>query len=305
MGRYVLRRIGYSLITLLGLITIVFVVSRLLGDPVRLRLPLDATNEQAAAMRTALGLDRPILVQFGDYLTDVLRGDLGDSLWQGVPALGIVLGRLGPTLQLAVATVLLSVLVAIPIGAVAALRPRSVLNRLTSALSMLAISVPNFWFALILILIFAVTLHALPTSGTDGLASMVLPVVALSLACVGRLAEMTRATVQDEMLSAYVVTARAKGASERRILFGHVLKNAAMPVLTVTSDQFVTLVGGIGAIELIFGWPGIGWASIDAINRRDFPVIQAAVLVIGVMVIAINLVVDLLYTRLDPRVRVA
>lgn len=303
MHRYLLKRVINAGVTLFALVAAVFVISRLLGDPVGLMLPLDATPEQAEAVRASLGLDQPIPVQFVQYLGDFVRGDLGTSVWQGIPALDVVLLRLGPTLQLAAVATLLSVAIAVPLGAIAALRPGSFVNRMTSALSMLAISVPNFWFALLLILVFSVSLRLLPTSGYGGWQYIVLPVAALSLAFVGRLAEITRAAFQDELASPYVTTAMAKGASTARVVFRHVSKNAGMPVITVIADQFLALAGGVGAIELIFGWPGLGWASIDALNRRDFPVLQAAVLVIGVMVVLVNLLVDILYTRLDPRVR--
>jgi len=299
MSRYILRRLLYSIFVLAGLTTVVFVVTHLIGDPARLMLPLEATEEQYQALRLKLGLDDPLYVQFAHFALQVARGDLGISLWQGVPAMPLVLSRFPATLYLAFCVIALSLLVAVPLGALAAIRPRSAADRITTILSFTGISIPTFWLALMLILIFAVQLRWFKTSGYGGFEYIALPVLAVSAPITGRMAQLVRSSMFDEICKAYVTTARSKGLAENIIIFRHILRNAAIPIVTLAGDEIAHLVNGTVVIEVIFGWPGIGQLALTAIERRDFPVIQADVLLVASAVVIINLVVDIIYAYLS------
>jgi peptide/nickel transport system permease protein len=305
MSRYVLRRLAHSVFVLAGLSVVVFVVTRMIGDPARLMLPLEATEAQYRAVRDQLGLDDPLLVQFARFAADLLRGDFGLSIWQRLPAGQLVLDRIPATLYLAFSVIGFALLVAVPMGAVAALRPRSFVDRLTTTLSIVGVSTPTFWLALMLILLLAVQVPVFRTSGYGGPEYLVLPLLALSVNHIGRIAQVVRSCMLDELSKAYVVTARSKGLSERATVTRHVLRNTAIPVITLAGDEIAGLVNGSVVIEVIFGWPGIGQLAISAIERRDLPLIQADVLIVAAMVVFINLVVDLAYAYLDPRIRYA
>lgn len=305
MTAYILRRLIHSLFVLIGLTVVVFLITRLIGDPARLMLPLEATDEQYRALRLRLGLDDPLHVQFGRFALDLARGDLGLSIWQGVPAAQLVLERFPATLYLAFAVISFALLIAVPMGTLAAVRPRSLADRATTTLSILGVSMPTFWLALMLIIVFAVQLRWFKTSGYGGPEYLVLPVLALSAQHIGRIAQVVRSCMLDELSKIYVTTARAKGLSERATVYGHALRNAAIPIITLTGDEIAGLVNGSVVIEVIFGWPGIGLLAIAAIERRDLPLIQADVLLVAAVVVIINLAVDLTYAYLDPRIRYA
>ncbi len=303
MGRYILRRLLYSIFVLAGLMAVVFVITHLIGDPARLMLPLEATEEQYQSLRHSLGLDLPLYVQFVNFAVQLLHGDFGISIWQGVPAMPVVLTRFPATIYLAVLALTLSLLVSVPLGAVSAIRPTSAADRVTTVLSFTGLCMPSFWVALMLILIFAVQLRWLKTSGYGGLEYAILPVLAMSGPTIGRLAQLVRSSMIDEMCKTYVSTARAKGLQERVIMWRHVVRNAAIPIITVAADELSHLLGGAVVIEVIFGWPGIGQLAMSAIERRDFPVIQADVFLVATAVVFINLMVDICYAYIDPRIR--
>ncbi len=305
MLRYVLWRLGQSILVLIGLTVVVFFVTHQIGDVARLMLPLDSTQQQYLDMRKALGLDDPIVVQFLRYGAQLLRGDFGISLWQNVPAMGLVVQRFPATALLAVSTLVFSLVVAFPVGILAALHPGRIFDRIATVSSIFGLSVPTFWLALLMIAFLAVRLRWFDTSGYGGPQHLVLPMLALSAQSVGRLAQVIRTSMLDVLAAQYLTTARAKGLAERVTLIRHGLRNAMLPILTIAGDEVVGLLNGTVVIEVIFGWPGIGKLTIDAIERRDFAVIQASVIFIAIAVIFVNLVVDLLYAWFDPRIRYA
>lgn len=293
----------HSVLILLGLIVVVFFVTHMLGDPARLMLRPEATEEQVQALRESLGLDAPIHVQFGRYMTDIFQGDFGDSLWQRLPALPIVIDRIPATLYLAGVTLLIAVPLAVLLGVVSASWPRSIADRIVTVVSLSGVSTADFWLGLMLILLFAVQLGWLPTSGYGGPEYVILPAIALAARPIGRISQVVRSAMLDEMSKGYVTTARAKGLRERVVIFSHTLKNAAIPVVTLAGDEASVMLNGAVVIETLFGWPGVGILLIQAIERRDLPVIEASVMAIAVMIVTVNLLVDLAYTLIDPRVR--
>jgi peptide/nickel transport system permease protein len=305
MTAYLIRRLVHSIFVLIGVSVLVFFVSRLIGDPARLMLPLEASEAQIQDLRVRLGFDQPLHVQFGRFMLDVARGDFGMSIWQGVPAMSLVLSRFPATLYLAFAVVAFSLAVGLPIGIVSAVRPRSLLDRVTTVLSITGVSMPTFWLALMLIIVFAVQLRWFKTSGYGGLEFLVLPVLALSTVHIGRIAQVVRSCMLDELSKAYVTTARSKGLTEQAAVVRHALRNAAIPVITLTADEVAGLINGAVVIEVVFGWPGIGLLALDAIERRDVPDIQADVLLVASADVLMNLVVDLTYAYADPRIRYA
>jgi peptide/nickel transport system permease protein len=298
-----IRRLLHSIIILFGLVIVVFFVTHMLGDPARLMLRPEATEEQVQALRDTLGLNDPLHVQFGRYMSNLAQGDFGDSIWQRVPALPIVLDRIPATLYLAGVTLLLSVPLAILLGIISAVRPRSIADRLVTVFSLGGVSTADFWLGLMLILLFAVQLRWLPTSGYGGLDYVILPAVALAVRPMGRISQVVRSAMLDEMSKPYMVTARSKGLKERVVVFRHALKNAFIPVVTLAGDEASVILNGAVVIETLFGWPGVGVLLIQAIERRDLPLIEASVISIAVMIVTVNLIVDLAYTLLDPRVR--
>ncbi|GGS94860.1 ABC transporter permease [Streptomyces violaceus] len=297
------RRAVSSVIPLLVVVLGVFFLARLTGDPANLYLPLSATPEMRADFAARNGLDDPLISQFGDYLAQVAHLDFGESLRTAQPAGEAVLRAFPATLQLAGWTMLLAIVGAVVIGSLAAYRPNSATDRIASFLSSTAASVPDFWIAIMGVLVFAVTLGWLPTSGTSGAAAWVLPVATLLIRPFGVLVQVVRGAMVSALSAPYVKVARGKGASELRVVFGHALRNAAAPALTVAGDLAVGLVNGAVVVETIFGWPGIGKLMIDSVLQRDFAVLQAAVLLTALAIFALNILVDLCHALLDPRVR--
>jgi peptide/nickel transport system permease protein len=297
------RRAVSSVIPLLVVVLGVFFLARLTGDPANLYLPLSATPEMRAEFAARNGLDDPLFAQFGDYLGQVVHLDFGESLRTAQPAGEAVLRAFPATLQLAGWTMLLALVGAVVIGSLAAYRPNSATDRVASFLSSTAASVPDFWLAIMGVLVFAVTLGWLPTSGTSGAAAWVLPVVTLLIRPFGVLVQVVRGAMVSALSAPYVKVARSKGASESRVVFGHALRNAAAPALTVAGDLAVGLVNGAVVVETIFGWPGIGKLMIDSVLQRDFAVLQAAVLLTALVIFALNILVDICHALLDPRVR--
>lgn len=303
MFAYIVRRLFHGVFVILGLAVVVFFVSHIVGDVARLMLPLEASEAQYLALRDELGLDDPLYVQFFNYVLDLARGDFGTSLWQNVPAMSLVLSHFPATVYLATATIAFAILVSIPLGIIAAVRPGSAVDRLTTAVSMIGISAPTFWVALIFVTIIAVNVDWLRTSGYGGPRYLLLPMIALSAPTIGRMVQVVRSAVLEEMTKPYLVTARSKGLTEQVIVFRHALRNALLPIVTLLGDEFAGLINGAVVIEVIFAWPGIGNLALQAIQRRDFPVIQSVVLFVALTVVLINLIVDILYVYIDPRIR--
>jgi len=304
---YMIRRVGHSIFIILGLMALLFFAINILGDPVQLLVDEDASQEAIEALRNKFGFDRPLYVRFGDFYWDLVRGDFGTSIRHRIDAREMIFDRLPNTVVLALIAWAIG-MIGIPLGMLAARRPRGVIDRIVNVLSFAVISIPEFWLALMLILIVSVQLDLLPTSGFNGLGPsgwefMILPAIALSPRVMGRNAQITRATMIEEIGKQYVATARAKGLAENTVLYGHVLKNAAISIVTLMGDELAGFMNGSTVVEIIFGWPGIGKLLIDAINARDLPVVTAAVFVIALMVMVINLTVDLVYTWLDPRIQ--
>lgn len=306
MRNYLIRRLGHSIFIIAGLMGLLFFAINILGDPVQLLLSEDASQAAIDAAREKYGLDRPLYVRFGDFYWNLLRFDFGKSIRHRIDAREMVFDRLPNTAVLALIAWTLGSL-GIPLGILAARRPRGVVDRLVNVFSFAVISVPEFWLALMLILLVSVQLELLPTSGFNGLGPagwkfMVLPAIALCPRVMGRNAQITRATMIEEIGRQYVATARAKGLSETAVLYTHVFKNAAISIVTLMGDELAGFMNGSTIVEVIFGWPGIGLLLIRAIEARDLPVVTAAVFIIALMVMMVNLAVDLIYSWLDPRI---
>ena len=306
MRNYMIRRVGHSIFIVLGLMALLFFAVNVLGDPVELLLGDDATQEVVDAMRAKHGLDRPLYVRFGDFYLNFLTGDFDRSIRLHIEARNLVWERLPNTVVLAGAAWALGML-GIPIGILAARRPRGLMDRTVNVLSFAVISVPDFWLALMLMLLISVQFGLLPTSGFVGLGPsgwkyMILPALALCPRVMGRNAQITRATMIEELGKQYVATARSKGLTENTVLYTHVLKNASISIVTLMGDELAGFMNGATIVETIFAWPGLGLLLIQSLNGRDLPVVTATVFVVALMVMSINLIVDLVYTWLDPRV---
>ncbi|ODS51617.1 MAG: ABC transporter permease [Agrobacterium sp. SCN 61-19] len=303
MLSFIRKRAVASLISLIGLVVMVFFLSRLTGDPAALFLPVEASDEMKNQFRELHGLNDPLLVQFGRYVGDVLTGDLGESLRKARPALDVVLEAFVWTLWLAVITMTLVTAAAIIVGSLAAFRAGGFFDRFSSIVSLVGASVPDFWLAIVAIVIFAVNLTWLPTSGTGTIWHWILPISVLFVRPFGIIVQVVRGSMITALSSAYVKTARAKGVKSTPIIFIHALRNAMLPVITVIGDQAASLLNGAVIIETIFGFPGVGKLMIDSILQRDFNVVLAAILVTALAIFLMNLLIDLAYALLDPRIR--
>jgi peptide/nickel transport system permease protein/oligopeptide transport system permease protein len=304
MTAYLLRRILIALPTLLGVVVLVFLMVRLApGDPAVLLAGEFATPETLEAIRARYGLDRSLPEQFLIYLEALLRGDLGESARSRRPVLEELKTYFPNTLELASAAILVAVLTGIPLGVLAALRPGSGLDLSVMVLALLGVSMPVFWFGLLAILIFSVGLGWFPVAGKGTLAHLVLPAITLGINATALLARMTRGTLLEVLSQDYLRPARAKGLAERVVIFKHALRNALIPVVTVVGLEFGTLLSGAVITETIFAWPGLGQLLVGSILARDYPVVQGAVLLVAITFVLINLLVDLLYATIDPRVR--
>ena len=303
MGSFIARRSAQSLIALVGLVVAVFFLARLTGDPTNLYLPIDASVEAREEFRAKYGFDDPMIVQFGRFLGDLGTGDLGESIRKSRPALEVVLEAMPTTLKLAGITMGLALVMAIVIGSLAAYRPGGAFDRIASVISLLGASAPDFWIAISGIILFAVTLNWLPTSGMGSPIYWVMPIAVLLVRPFGLLVQVVRGAMIGALSSAYVKTARAKGVGEERVIFVHALRNSMLAVITVASDQAAGLVNGAVIVETVFGFPGVGKLMIDAIIQRDFALIQASIIVTATAIFILNILVDIAYAMLDPRIR--
>jgi peptide/nickel transport system permease protein len=304
--KYVIRRLLQAVLVVLGVSLIVFVMIRITpGDPVRTYLGESATDQQVAEYRHYLGLDEPLPLQYVRFLQRAVSGDLGNSLTYHQPATIVLAEHLPATLQLSFVSLALALLVAVPLGVLSAVRRDSVWDYLGMTLAMLGQSLPAFWLGLVLMLIFAVNLHWLPTSGSGGLPFLVLPSVTLGAYMAGLFTRLVRSGLLEVLGEDYVRTARAKGLPDRVVLYGHALRNMAIPLVTVIGLQFGTLLGGAVVVETVFSWPGVGTAAVTAIGARDYALVQAVVLVVSLFFVAVNLMIDLLYAYIDPRIHYA
>ena len=303
MSVYLLRRLGQSVLVLLGVSFVVFLILYLTGDPALLLLPPDATADDIREFRERMGFNDPFIVQYGRFLAGALRGDFGQSVRHGEPAFHLVVERLPATFELAGAALLVALLLAIPAGVVSAVRRNTLVDYVATVVALLGQSMPTFWLGIMLILVFSVQFNLLPSSGRGDLQHLVLPAVTLGLFTTARITRLTRSGMLEVLNQDYIRTARAKGVSGRPIVWKHAFKNAAIPVVTIVGIELGTLLGGSVITETIFAWPGVGRLSVQAINNRDYPVVQAAVFLLASTFVLVNLVVDLLYTYLDPRIR--
>ena len=302
MTRYVLKRLIYAVFVIFCVVTIVFFLTRLSGDPARLMAAPDASDEEIE-LREALGLNKPLIVQYGEYLVRAVQGDFGMSYRHGEPAMQLVLDRLPMTMRLSGMALLIALLVALPLGLIAAVYRDSVLDQAAMTLSLFGQSFPTFWMGIMLILIFSETLRWLPTSGTGGIEYMILPAVTLSFQTTANVTMLLRSSMLEVLGTDYIRTARAKGVQERGVIVAHALRNAALPVITAISLQIGPMLGGAVVTETVFAYPGMGRLAVQAINNRDFTVVQAFVVVMAVIIVSINLITDLIYTVVDPRIK--
>jgi peptide/nickel transport system permease protein len=304
MWRYVRRRLLLAVLTFWAVSTIVWGLLYLTGDPVAILLAgTPAGQTDVEQLRRALGFDRPLPIQYLHFLTGAIQGDLGNSLRSGEPALLLVSRRVGFTVQLALLALTLALVISIPVGIVSAMFRGSLTDRTLMLLSMVGQSMPIFWVGLLMIAVFAVELRWFPAGGAGGIKYLFLPAATLALYPMARIARLVRSSLVDVLNQDYILAARARGLREALVVGKHALKNAALPVVTIVGLQFGYMLGGAVITETIFGWPGIGLFTVTAIHERDFPVVQAAVVLASGMFIALNFLVDLLYGWLDPRIR--
>ena len=290
---------------LLGVSVIVFFLVRLSGDPAALMMPLDASDEEVAQLRTALGFNRPLPVQYLEFLTRGVSGDFGTSIRHQQPAMGMVLGRMPATLQLLGMSLLIALIVAIPMGILSGLYPNSFIDRVSAVIALVGQAIPNFFLGIVLILFFSVQLNWLPSSGRGGIEYLILPAITLGTAAAAFINRLLRSSLREVLETDYIRTARAKGRSWRATVFSHALRNAAIPVVTIIGIQIIQLVGGAIVTETVFAYPGAGLLLVQSLANRDIPVIQAFVMLIALIVILVNLIIDLIYGLIDPRISVA
>jgi ABC-type dipeptide/oligopeptide/nickel transport system permease component len=301
---YVLRRLWQSALTLAGVSVLVFVILRVLpGDPAKMLLPDGAPQSAVDELNRQLGLHEPLHVQYALFLRSVFRGDFGQSFQYRAPALQVVTERLAATVQLALAALLITVSVGVSLGIVAAVRRGTHYDYASTILAVLGQSLPNFWLGIMLILLFGVALRWLPTSGFESWRHLILPAVTLAAFPMALVARLTRSSMLEILGRDFIRTGRAKGLTERAVILRHALRNAAVPLLTVLGLQIGTLLGGAVITESVFAWPGMGKLVVDAIFFRDFPVVQTVLILSATIFVVINLLVDLLYTVIDPRIR--
>ncbi len=308
MWPYLLRRIGVAIVVVIGATLLTFIALDLApGDPGRMiafaRYGQDLTAEQIEQVRKAEGLDAPLPLRYIRWLGHVVRGDLGRSLANGNPVTGEILPRLPATLELAVASLMLALLIGIPLGIAAAVYKGSWVDALSRTTAMLGVSIPNFWLALLLLLLFALTLGWLPSFGFGTPAHLIMPAFTLGSALAALTARVTRSSMLEVLSEDYIRTARAKGLSEFTVVWKHALRNALIPVVTISGLQFGRLLEGAVVVESIFGWPGLGRLLVKAIFARDYAILQGCILLIALLITTVNLLVDISYAWLDPRIR--
>ncbi len=304
MLAYLAQRGAVAGMVLIGVVALVFVITRTFADPARLMLPIDASEADYRQLRTQLHLDEPIPLQFGRFLGGVAHGDLGESYWQRMPTVQLVAQRVPATILLALTAITLATIIAVPLGVLAASRPGSWLDRFIVTGSLMGVSVAEFWLGLLLIVFVAAGLGLLPTSGYGTPQHLILPALTLAVRPIGRISQIVRSSMLDELAKPHITVARAKGVRELDVFFGHALKNASIPIVTLGGLEAAELLAGYTiVVETIFAWPGIGQLGVQAMLQHDLPLIETVVLFGASVVVGANLVVDLLYGYLDPRLR--
>ena len=302
MIKYILRRLLYSVFVLFGVATIVFFLTRLTGDPVAILLPADATIEQIRETTERLGLDKPLGTQYGVFIRKLLTGDLGTSIRYRDSTFYLIMERMPSTLMLAGTAIVLALIIAIPIGILAALRRGSTADRLLMVLSVLGQAMPVFWIGILMIILFSVNLRWLPTGGYGGVKHLILPAIALGIRFMAITARLLRSSLIEVMGADYIRTSRAKGLREKSVVIVHALRNSMLPVVTVIGLQMGNLLGGSVVTETVFAWPGVGQMLVQAITYRDYPLVQASIILLAGVFVLINLTVDIIYVFIDPRI---
>ena len=305
MRTYVVERLVDTGLTCVAISFVVFVFLHLAGDPAKVLLPPEASKEAVADLRRSLGLDDPFFVQYGRFLANALRGEFGDSFIIRDKALAILLERAPATIELALAGLLVGVALAVPLGILAAYRPRSWVDHLASIVSVVGQAVPTFWLGILLILVFAVQLRWFPVYGGEGLMTLVLPAVTLGVWAMARTARITRSSMLEVLHQDFLRTARAKGVGEWSVILRHALRNCAIPIVTALGLELGNLLGGAVITEAVFAYPGIGRLAVEAVINKDVPLIQAVVLTVGAAILLLNILIDVVYVALDPRIRLA
>lgn len=302
MIKYILRRLFYSIFMVLGITIIIFVITNIVGDPVALLMDPEAPKEQYQMLKRQLGLDRPFYVQYLVFLRNLVQGNFGSSFQFEEPAMDLVMQHLPATVELTLAGMSFAIVIGIPIGIISAVRPYSLVDRLARLLALAGQAAPGFWLGIMAILFFGVKLKILPISGRGSLAHLVLPAMTLGFYAMAAILRLTRSAMLDVLDQDYIRTARIKGLGEGKVILKHAFKNALIPVITIVSLFLGRLLGGAVITETIFAWPGLGRLAIQAIQSSDFPVVQAAVFVMSLFFIVINLAVDIIYSWIDPRI---
>ena len=300
---YFIRRVLQGLISIVGASVVIFVISRISGDPIVLLLPVEAPPALIEATRKAMGLDQPLWMQYLIFAGKALTGDFGNSYRWQMPALALVLERLPATIQLACAALSFSILIAVPFGILSAVHRGSWIDTLGKGFAMLGQAMPNFWVGLLLILIFAIQLNWLPAFGHGSVAHIVMPAIALGWYPVAAMTRIVRSAMLDVLDSDYIRMGRAVGAPERVLIWKYAFRNAAIPLVTMLGVYFAAMLGGAFVVEVIFAWPGVGRTVVEAVFSRDFPVVQAGVFFTSILFVLSNLLVDLSYGLIDPRIR--
>ncbi|MBU2486224.1 MAG: ABC transporter permease [Alphaproteobacteria bacterium] len=304
MLRYILTRLGHTVLVIFGISIVSFIFLHLSGDPVGLILPQDATLEQIAALRKKMLLDDPIYLQYFRFLTSALQGDLGRSIYSHQPVVGMILERMPATLELAFAALAIALAVAIPAGVLSAVKRGTWIDTISMSLALIGLSMPHFWLGIMFIMVFSVQLGWLPTSGRGTFLQLIMPSLALGVSLIALFARLTRSAMLEVLGQDYVRTARAKGLSDFSVIGKHALRNALIPLVTVIGMEFGFLLGGAVIIETVFAWPGVGRLIVQSILDRDYPVVQAAVMMLAIVFVTVNFVVDLLYVWLDPNINI-
>lgn len=303
MWRYIIGRFLRAIVVVFGVLVVVFLLIRISGDPIHLFIDENfATKEQIKNVREQLGLDKPLYIQFVKFIFNVLRGDFGFSYRRHEPSVKLVLQHFPATLELAITSILISFILAIPLGVWSAVKRGSLLDEGTMVLATAGQSIPVFWLGIVLIIIFAVEIGIFPTSGRGGIANLILPAITLATRPIALGSRLVRSAMLEVLDQEFIRTARAKGIQERGVVYRHALRNALIPIITIMAVEFSVLLGGAIVTETVFAWPGIGYLTVQGILMRDYPIVQTAVFFIALFVVVINFIVDLLYLLIDPRI---
>lgn len=304
MAKYISKRLLQAIFVLLGVSLVAFIILHLSGDPLSLLISSGATPEQESAIRTKMGLDDPLYIQYFRFLAQILHGDFGESLYYKQSTLSLIMNRLPATIQLTFAGILVATVIGIPLGIIAATKKGSMVDSVVRIIAICGQAIPSFWLGLMMILIFSVKLKWLPTSGRGTFAQMIMPAITVGLFSMASVCRLTRSTMIETLKTDYIRTAKAKGLHKARIIVVHALRNSLLPVVTTIGMEIGHLLGGTLLTETIFSWPGIGSLAVQAITNRDYPLVQTAVLITAFMFVIVNLIVDLLYAVIDPRIDV-